>query len=79
MSVTVTEGQIVFRQWTSDGLTEQTRTFASLHELYQLCLQAGNPNLIERVIIKGRDESGAERTLTFSFQSLSMELKDLLP
>ena len=69
----VTRGTVIFRHWDQqDGLNEIARTFKSLEELFGLCLQADERLLVERVIIDGQDDSGAPRTVTLTFQSVTV-------
>jgi len=76
MPAKVTEGQIVLRRWSrTSGLTEKPRTFATLEELYEYCLSVADPDLVDRVVIHGQDESGQPRVLTFVFQSITVSSK----
>jgi hypothetical protein len=73
MSLKVTEGKIVMRQWhQGSGLTESPRSFHTLEELYAQCLNAANPDLIDRIVIAGEDEQGQPRVMTFVFQSITV-------
>ena len=73
MLAKVLEGTLVLRQWNRvSGLTETTKTFASLDELYAYCLAVTDPELVERVVIQGQDEKGRLRILTFVFQSITV-------
>jgi hypothetical protein len=53
-------------------LIETEAGFISLDELFALCLQGNDPMFIDRVTIEGLDESGAARTVTLVFQSVTM-------
>ncbi len=52
------------------GLEERGTEFGSLEELYQACLALSAPQLVDRIVIRGEDERGQDRTLTFVFQSM---------
>ena len=54
------------------GLAERGAEFGSLEELYQACLALSAPQLVDRIVIRGQDERGHDRTLTFVFQSLTV-------
>jgi hypothetical protein len=69
----VTAGTIVLRQWDrAHGLRETPRAFSSLDELYALCLTVDAPEVIDRIIIDGRDADDSPRVLTFVFQSITV-------
>jgi hypothetical protein len=70
MRPTVREGTIVLRVW-DKGLTEFQQSFTTMDELFDLCLRAGDPTVVDRVILRGTDEQGEMRTLIFTFQSVS--------
>ena len=73
MPLKVVEGKIVLRQWQhGSGLTETPRVFYTLEELYAQCLNAANPDLIDRIVITGEDENGRPRVMTFVFQSITV-------
>lgn len=70
MSPKVQNGTVIFRRWnTCTGLDETTVPFSSLDDLFTLCLQSDDSLLVDRVLIEGRDASGARRTVTLTFQS----------
>ena len=70
----VTGGRIIFRSWdNTTGLNEGERTFTSLDELFELCLRVQDPSLVDRIILRGVDDQGEVRSLTFSFQSLKLD------
>ncbi len=70
----VKKGTVVFRHWDEeDGLNEITRTFKTLDDLFGLCVQSDNRLLVERVILEGVDDAGERRTVTLTFQSVSIE------
>jgi hypothetical protein len=70
MRATVQEGTIVLRVW-DKGLTEFQQSFSTMDELFDLCLQVGDPTVVDRIILRGTDERGETRTLVFTFQSIS--------
>jgi acetylglutamate synthase len=70
----VNQGTIVFRQVRNlNSVDEVTESFFSLNELFELCLQSGNPKLVDRVHIEGIASDGNKRTLTLVFQSVTIE------
>ncbi len=75
----VTEGVIVLREWApAHGLRERSHTFHSLDELYALCMELSEfaaidaPQMIDRIIIQGKDMHDAPRMVTFVFQSITV-------
>ncbi|PJF45083.1 MAG: hypothetical protein CUN55_00665 [Phototrophicales bacterium] len=69
----VTHGQIVFRHWKDgEGLSEVTKEFRTLEELFQLCTDPDEHLLVDRVYIKGTTEKGAARRLALVFQSVTI-------
>lgn len=73
MKETINEVTLVLRRWDKEsGLTEHTRVYPSLEALYSACLNVGDTDLIDRLIIRGNDEAGQERVLTFVFQSVTV-------
>ena len=67
------KGHVVFRHWDSkDGLNEVARTFSSLDELLNLCLQTERNLLVDRVILDGEDEQQDAQSVTLRFQSASL-------
>jgi hypothetical protein len=75
MQPKVLEGTMVLRQWDRLGLTENSKTFNSLDELYAYCLAAGDPEVVDRIVIRGRDEHNHIRVLTFAFQSITVSTR----
>jgi hypothetical protein len=72
----VTQGQLIVQQWDrTTGLSESTVAFTSLDELYSYCLSVSDPQLVDRIIIRGHDEHGQPRVLTFVFQSITVTPK----
>ena len=72
MPTRVTDGTIVFRVWKKEtGLGESRVSFNTLEELFTLALHASDPSLVDRVVLQGVDESGNERTLILTFQSVT--------
>jgi hypothetical protein len=73
MNETVSEVTLVVRRWDKEaGLTEHTQVYPTLDALYSACLNAKDTDLIDRIIIRGQDEGGAERVVTFVFQSVTV-------
>jgi hypothetical protein len=73
MNETVSEVTLVFRNWDREsGLTEHAQVHPSLEALYSACLTAKDTDLIDRIIIRGRDAAGRERVVTFMFQSVTI-------
>jgi hypothetical protein len=67
------KGHVIFRHWDSkDGLNEVARTFSSLDELLNLCLQTERNLLVDRVILDGEDEHQDAQSVTLRFQSASL-------
>ncbi len=76
MSERVNKIVLVIRRWDPKlGLTEHAQVYPDLESLYDACLKVEPPDLVERIVIRGRDESGQERTLTLSFQSVTVHLR----
>jgi hypothetical protein len=72
MGASFTNGTVVFRAWKKDtGLSETRVEFATLDEMFRLCLEAGDPPLVDRVVVEGTDSRGEPRTLTLAFQSIT--------
>ncbi len=73
MDETVSEVTLVLRRWDKEtGLTERTQVYPTLEALYSACLNAGDTDLIDRIIIRGQDTGGKERVVTFVFQSVTV-------
>ena len=73
MNPAVLQGQLVLQQWDrTTGLSESIAEFASLDELYSYCLAVSDPQLVDRIVIRGHDEHGHPRVLTFVFQSITV-------
>lgn len=73
MPASVERGTIVYREWEERGLTETEEAFASIDELFALCLRVDDPRLVERIALSGHDEEGQPRTVTFTFQAVSQD------
>ena len=77
MPAKVKTGIVIFRRWDRhSGLDETTTSFATLDDLFALCLQANDPLLVDRVTIEGEDETGARRVVTLVFQSVTVSDDD---
>jgi hypothetical protein len=73
MEETIHDVTLVLRRWDKEsGLTEHTRVYPSLEALYRACLNAGDTDLVDRLIIRGSDQVGKERVVTFVFQSVTV-------
>jgi hypothetical protein len=73
MPAKVQNGRVIFRRWDKHiGLDETSMPFATLDDLFELCLQANDPMLVDRVTIEGKDANGARRMVTLVFQSVSV-------
>lgn len=66
-------GKVMFQNWRlRSGLDETVAAFASLDELFELCLQDDGQGLVDRVVIQGEDRDGNERIVTLEFQSVTV-------
>jgi hypothetical protein len=73
MSAKVQHGIVIFRRWDRhSGLDEISEPFSTLDDLFELCLQANDPLLADRVTIEGRDSNGIRRVVTLVFQSVTV-------
>ena len=63
---------LILRQWGQTGLIETSKTFSSLDELYTYCLTAGDAEIVDRIVIQGKNEDGQLCELTFVFQSITV-------
>jgi hypothetical protein len=73
MPAKVQNGKVIFRRWDRHaGLDETSAPFATLDDLFELCLQTNDPLLVDRVTIEGEDAIGRPRTVTLVFQSLTV-------
>jgi hypothetical protein len=73
MAPRVQRGRIILRHWSDEsGLHETEESFATLNELFALCLQTRYPMLVDRVIIEGVDEEGQAHSTMLIFQSVSV-------
>jgi hypothetical protein len=72
MATHVSKGTVVLRVWNDQGsLTEQSESFTTIDEMFDLCLHAGTPPLVDRVVVQGEDEHGDIHTLTLAFQTIT--------
>lgn len=69
--MTPIRGTIIYRTWGAEGLHESTAEFATLDDLFAFCLNSSGSGMIDRVILTGTDDSGAPRTITFSFSTIT--------
>lgn len=73
MGVKVQKGVVIFRRWDKhSGLDETSAPFSTLDDLFELCLQANDPLLVDRVTIEGIDATSARRVVTLVFQSVTI-------
>ena len=73
MPARVHNGKVIFRRWDkSSGLDETSMPFSTLDHLFELCLQANDPLLVDRVVIDGVDADGVQRVVTLVFQSVTV-------
>lgn len=64
----------MFRYWDDqDGLSEISREFKTLDQLYTLCMEGSNKLLVDRVVINGVDKDNSARTLVLTFQSVTIQ------
>lgn len=69
----VTDGSLILRRWDRQaGLSESPLEFHGLDELFTLCLETRDPELVDRIVIRGIDRDGKPRTLSFVFESVSI-------
>ncbi|MBN1122821.1 MAG: hypothetical protein JXJ17_17225 [Anaerolineae bacterium] len=72
MAIHVNKGTVVLRVWNDQGsLTEHSESFTTIDEMFDLCLHAGTPPLVDRVVIQAEDDQGDAHTLVLAFQSLT--------
>jgi hypothetical protein len=73
MPAKVQNGRVIFRRWDRhSGLDETSTPFSTLDDLFELCLQANDPLLVDRVTIEGMDSTGNPRVVTLVFQSVTV-------
>ncbi len=66
-------GRVILRRWDDNsGLYETEVDFATVDDLFALCLQTQYPLLVDRVIIEGVDDKGQPHTATLIFQSVTV-------
>lgn len=65
-------GEVVMRRWTESGLNEHFVPFHTLDELYAHCLRTSDNEVVDRIIVQGRDPLGNKRVVTFVFQSITV-------
>ncbi len=76
MNEHVTEINLIVRSWDKKaGLNEHAHQYTTIDAFFAACLKVENPELIERLIINGVDSTGKERTMTFVFQSVTVDAK----
>ncbi|HYY41673.1 MAG TPA: hypothetical protein VE775_03005 [Pyrinomonadaceae bacterium] len=57
------------------GITETSLPVTTLEELFAYCVTKAEPQLVERLLLAGRDADGQQRVLTFTFQSVTQHQK----
>lgn len=62
---------VVRRLGRNSAISESEVEVASLEQLFDECLALAERQLLERLVIAGRDASGRERSLVFAFHSAS--------
>ncbi len=69
-------GTVVYLQWTPEGgLTQRSASFASLDELFELCLASGSQGHVEEILIQGSDRDGFARQVTLTFRAASRPIQ----
>ena len=68
------QGEVLVRERTPGGLRESRWPFATLEDLYALCLSIRAPQVIEGLILTGTDEQDRPRSLAFEFRSITSTL-----
>lgn len=72
MGIQFSKGTLVYRTWEKgEGLQETRQAFDSAADLFRMCLEARDPNMVDRVILQGQDAHGDERTVVLTFTSLT--------
>lgn len=72
MSPNVSEGIIHLRWYNSDGeIIEEHHSFASLNDLFGLCLTKANPSNVHHITLVGTDAIGETRRVTLTFRSVT--------
>ena len=73
MNIQIESGTMIYRHLEEEGgLRESTQTFSTLEEMFALALNAKDPYLVDRIVIQGQDQHGAQRIVTFVFQSITL-------
>ena len=73
MSAQFKSGTVIYRHWDKqDGLSEISRTFTSMNELFALCLNHETELLVDRIVLDGEDREGGGRSVTLVFQSVQV-------
>jgi len=68
----VDQATFVYRRWDkSRGLQETERSFASLDDLFDLCLTPPDDNMADRIVLQGIAADGTPRSVVLNFQSAS--------
>jgi len=73
MPAKVNAGTVIFHRWDPmQGLVEQEIAFNSIDELFDYCLAIRAGETVDRVMLDGIDQNGAQRRLTLAFQSATV-------
>jgi hypothetical protein len=73
MKAKVRAGSIIFHHWDPvQGLVEREIAFDSIDALFSRCLEIRPGETVNRVVLDGLDESGAQRRLTLAFQAATV-------
>jgi hypothetical protein len=76
MPAHATSGTVIYLLWTPEGgLSQTSATFASLDELFDLCLASGSKGHVEEIFIQGADPEGYTRQVTLTFRAASRPTK----
>lgn len=71
MAARVKSGTVIYRHWHQQaGLSEVSRTFTTLNELFALCLNRESDLLVDRIVLDGEGGEGEGRSVTLVFQSV---------
>ena len=72
MEATIQTCDLILRQLMPGvGVVETTVPVTTLEELFTYCISKADPQVVESLLLVGRDAEGRARLLTFTFQSLT--------
>ena len=73
MPAKVNAGTVVSHRWDPiQGLVERETAFDSIDQLFDYCLQIRPGETVDRVMLDGEDQTGAQRRLILAFQSATV-------